>query len=256
MARRCLRSKLSCSAQSSEEVFPVLDVENNMRPNRDRPLVFYSHMLCPFAQRVLLTLLEKGADFELVHLDLSSKPDWYREVNPRGLVPAVEFVASGRVEVESIDLCRLLDEELEGRVTLTPPAGSEARERMEALVGSCGKQQPRAYAAALGSLEEALAGGGGPFLAGQQLTLADLIYLPFVERADLIAREMHGLAEEDTGGRRTREWLETMRKRPSVTAASADSRLLLRAFQQHMCLDFFDYTTYDAAQLHPQNRIR
>jgi len=252
-----------------------------MRPNRDRPLVFYSHMLCPFAQRVLLTLLEKGADFELVHLDLSSKPDWYREVNPRGLVPAVEFVASGRVEVESIDLCRLLDEELEGRVTLTPPAGSEARERMEALVGSCGrlvgaaldlaagadgrywgigtragKQQARAYAAALGSLEEALAGGGGPFLAGQQLTLADLIYLPFVERADLIAREMHGLAEEDTGGRRTREWLETMRKRPSVTAASADSRLLLRAFQQHMCLDFFDYTTYDAAQLHPQNRIR
>lgn len=65
----------------------------------------YTHTLCPYAERAWLALLEKGARFDLCHIDLSNKPGWYRKVNPRGLVPAVQDEA-GSVHVESIDICR------------------------------------------------------------------------------------------------------------------------------------------------------
>ena len=54
---------------------------------------FYTHSLCPYAQRVALTLLETKSPHESVHIDLSNKPSWYVDkTNGRGLVPAIEFV--------------------------------------------------------------------------------------------------------------------------------------------------------------------
>eukprot|EP00882_Tetradesmus_deserticola_P033215 GHRQ01037923.1.p2 GENE.GHRQ01037923.1~~GHRQ01037923.1.p2 ORF type:complete len:105 (+),score=22.13 GHRQ01037923.1:818-1132(+) len=66
--------------------------------------VLYTHTLCPYAQRVFLALLYKAVPFELVQVELSNKPSWYRGVNPRGLVPAV--VHEGKARTESLDLCR------------------------------------------------------------------------------------------------------------------------------------------------------
>jgi glutathione S-transferase len=31
--------------------------------------------LCPFVQRSVITLLEKGVDFKLTYIDLANKPD-------------------------------------------------------------------------------------------------------------------------------------------------------------------------------------
>ena len=42
--------------------------------------------------------------FDLVQVDLSDKPSWYRSVNGRGLVPAVQW--QGQTVVESIDIVR------------------------------------------------------------------------------------------------------------------------------------------------------
>lgn len=42
--------------------------------------------------------------FDLVQVDLSKKPGWYRSVNPRGLVPAVAW--RGQTVVESVDIVR------------------------------------------------------------------------------------------------------------------------------------------------------
>lgn len=67
-------------------------------------LVFYSHVLCPFAERVWLTLLEKNVPHTLVHVDLSAKPTWYKRLNPRGLVPCVAY--KSEVIIESEDICR------------------------------------------------------------------------------------------------------------------------------------------------------
>jgi hypothetical protein len=53
---------------------------------------------------VLLCCVLQAVSFELVQVDLSDKPSWYRAVNPQGLVPAV--VHQGEARAESLDLCR------------------------------------------------------------------------------------------------------------------------------------------------------
>jgi glutathione S-transferase len=67
-------------------------------------LVLYTHVMCPYAQRVWLTVLEKGVEHTLVHVDLSNKPGWFTRLNPRGLVPYVTFEGKGMTE--SLDVCR------------------------------------------------------------------------------------------------------------------------------------------------------
>lgn len=101
---------------------------------------------------------------------------------------------------------------------------------------------------------EALRDSGGPFLLGKQITIADLILMPFIERFDIIGRNFHNFdtraAHQGTVG----AWLEIMEARPSCRSAAADPEELLKAFKQHMSLDFFDYSTYGATALHPHNR--
>lgn len=45
--------------------------------------ILFTHTLCPYAERVWLALLEKGVPFHLCHVDLSSKPAWFRRINVR-----------------------------------------------------------------------------------------------------------------------------------------------------------------------------
>jgi glutathione S-transferase len=116
------------------------------RPSKSN-VVLYTHVLCPYAQRVALALLYKvpasmhflprqprrtphaapsaawscGGQllppcplalapalqrlaFDMVQIDLSAKPAWYRRVNPRGLVPALQH--AGGTVVESMDILR------------------------------------------------------------------------------------------------------------------------------------------------------
>lgn len=76
-----------------------------LHPTSTQAPVAFLHTLCPYAERVWLALLEKGVPFHLVHIDLANKPAWYRRINPRGLVPAVQQ-HGGQVHVESADICR------------------------------------------------------------------------------------------------------------------------------------------------------
>jgi glutathione S-transferase len=48
--------------------------------------------------------MQAPLEFEAVHVDLSNKPKWYKNVNPRGLVPAVTWGDS--TLLESLDICK------------------------------------------------------------------------------------------------------------------------------------------------------
>ncbi|KAK9867166.1 hypothetical protein WJX84_010666 [Apatococcus fuscideae] len=236
-------------------------------------LTFYTHTLCPYAERVWLTLLEKGAPFQLVQVDLSDKPRWYRSVNSSGLVPAIEH--KGTFHTESMGICRWIDASLEGPALM--PADDVGQQQAEALLrakdsivssglslasGSDSRSwgigsrptgaQRKAFESSLQALSTSLEQHGGPFLLGPQLTLADLVLLPFMERFDLVTREFLGMRLETMHGGRVQAWLEGLRQRPSCRTASADRRLLLEAYREHRSLDFFDYQTYSAAACHPQ----
>jgi hypothetical protein len=51
-----------------------------------------------------LALRLQELDFDLVHVDLSRKPNWYRNINPWSLVPAITY--QGDTYTESADICR------------------------------------------------------------------------------------------------------------------------------------------------------
>ena len=53
-------------------------------------LTLISHPLCPFVQRAVIVLLEKGVEFDRINVDLSAKPDWFLALSPTGKVPVLK----------------------------------------------------------------------------------------------------------------------------------------------------------------------
>src|ERR1700753_1384017 len=48
-----------------------------------------SHKLCPYVQRAVIALTEKGVPFERIDIDLANKPDWFLRVSPLGKTPVL-----------------------------------------------------------------------------------------------------------------------------------------------------------------------
>ena len=53
------------------------------------PLKLISHKLCPYVQRAVIALSEKGVAFERIDIDLADKPDWFLKISPLGKTPVL-----------------------------------------------------------------------------------------------------------------------------------------------------------------------
>src|SRR5260221_12527051 len=54
------------------------------------PLKLISHKLCPYVQRAVIALTEKGVAFERIDIDLANKPDWFLAISPLGRTPVLQ----------------------------------------------------------------------------------------------------------------------------------------------------------------------
>jgi glutathione S-transferase len=52
-------------------------------------LTLISHKLCPYVQRAVIALTEKGVTFERRDIDLANKLDWFLRVSPLGKTPVL-----------------------------------------------------------------------------------------------------------------------------------------------------------------------
>ena len=52
-------------------------------------LQLISHKLCPYVQRAVIALTEKGVPFERIDIDLANKPDWFLALSPLGKTPVL-----------------------------------------------------------------------------------------------------------------------------------------------------------------------
>jgi glutathione S-transferase len=52
-------------------------------------LKLISHKLCPYVQRAVIALAEKGVPFERIDIDLANKPDWFLKISPLGKTPVL-----------------------------------------------------------------------------------------------------------------------------------------------------------------------
>ena len=53
------------------------------------PLKLISHKLCPYVQRAVIALTEKGMPFERIDIDLANKPEWFLKISPLGKTPVL-----------------------------------------------------------------------------------------------------------------------------------------------------------------------
>jgi glutathione S-transferase len=169
----------------------------------------YGHPISTCTRKVLATLAEKQAKFDLVTVDIMSgahkKPDHLTH-QPFGQIPALE---DGDYKLyESRAIIRYLDETLSGQ-SLTPkdPKGRGIMEQWisvetsdftphamtyiyQYMFGAMRGQQPDMakieeakpkLEACLAILDKQLA--KGPHFTGDQFTLADICYMPYVEYA-------------------------------------------------------------------------
>ncbi len=90
-------------------------------------LYSYNSSIC--AQKVRITLAEKGLSFDTENIDLFTNEQFkpaYLKINPKGVVPALDH--DGRIVIESSLICEYLDEEFpEPRLT---PDDAFGRARM------------------------------------------------------------------------------------------------------------------------------
>jgi glutathione S-transferase len=209
------------------------------------PLKLISHKLCPYVQRAVIALTEKGVPFERIDIDLANKPDWFLKISPLGKVPVLT-VATDRGEValfESNVICEYIEETQAGAKLHPQDALQRAEHRawMEfgsAILGDLWGLETTTDAAIFESKRQAVAAkfarveaalGTGPFFAGEMFSLVDAVFAPIFRYFDVFDEFTDLAVFKDTS--KLPKWRAELAKRPSVKAAvGADYPQLLRAF--------------------------
>ena len=165
-----------------------------------------SSVTCPWVQRAVIVLRAKGVAFEVTHINLLDKPDWFLKISPHGKVPVL--VVDERPLFESNAIAEYLDETVEPRLH---PEDSIKRARNRAwtdfvptfapgLSGIYYTKTEEALAEGLEAapekvarLEEAIAeerGNDGPCFNGEALSMVDAAYAPFLQRFAFVERKL------------------------------------------------------------------
>ncbi|MBR0692994.1 glutathione S-transferase family protein [Bradyrhizobium lablabi] len=209
-------------------------------------LKLVSHKLCPYVQRAVIALAEKGVPFERIDIDLANKPDWFVKISPLGKVPVLVVTRDDGREValfESNVICEYIEETQAGpKLHLQDPLGrAEHRAWMEfgsAILGDLWGLETTTDAATFESKRQAVATkfarveaalGAGPMFAGERFSLVDAVFAPIFRYFDVFD-ELSDLAVF-TATPKVRAWRVALAQRPSVRGAvSPDYHKLLRAF--------------------------
>ncbi|MBP1297877.1 MULTISPECIES: glutathione S-transferase family protein [Bradyrhizobium] len=209
-------------------------------------LKLISHKLCPYVQRAVIALREKGVPFERIDIDLANKPDWFLKISPLGKVPVLVVTRDDGKEValfESNVICEYIEETQAGAKLhpQDPLVRAEHRAWMEfgsAILGDLWGLETATDAAAFESKRQAVAAkfarveaalGAGPFFAGQNFSLVDAVFAPIFRYFDLFD-QLTDLAVF-THTPKLRAWRSALAQRPSVrSAVSPDYPALLHAF--------------------------
>ncbi len=99
-----------------------------------------SFNLCPFVQRSVITLNEKGTKFDIDYIDLADKPDWFLKLSPRGLVPVLDLGHAALFESAAIN--EFIDETTPGALM---PEDAVERATHRAWIATAGDLNIPAY---------------------------------------------------------------------------------------------------------------
>jgi glutathione S-transferase len=200
------------------------------------PLKLISHKLCPYVQRAVIALTEKGVAFERIDIDLANKPDWFLAISPLGKTPVLQ-VGDTAIFESAVILEYLEETEPKPLHPVDPLTRAEHRAWIEFgstvlgdIAGFYAAPDEATFKTRTAQLEQRLARlearvAASPWFDGENFSLVDAVFRYF-DVFDEIA-DFGILA----GKPKLARWRKALAARPSVRAAvSADYPALLRAF--------------------------
>jgi glutathione S-transferase len=203
-------------------------------------LKLISHKLCPYVQRAVIALSEKGVPFERIDIDLDHKPDWFLKISPLGKTPVL--LVGDKAIFESAVILEYLEETQRG--PLHPKdalARAEHRAWIEfnsAVLGDIWGLEVATDEATFGVKAKQLEGRlavlekrlvGAPWFDGETFSLVDAVFGPAFRYFDIID-EIGDFGIFDRTPKIV-QWRKTLRQRPSIqNAVSADYPQALRHF--------------------------
>ena len=203
-------------------------------------LKLISHKLCPYVQRAVIALIEKGVGFERVDIDLANKPDWFLKISPLGRTPVL--LVGDTAIFESAVILEYL-EETKPKPLHPADALTRAEHRawiefgsavLNDIAGFYAAADEAAFKARTTQLEQRFArlearAKAAPWFDGEHFSLVDAVFGPVFRYFDVFdgVAEFGILAEKPKLAR----WRKALAARPSVRmAVSADYPALLRDF--------------------------
>ncbi|MBF6056787.1 glutathione S-transferase family protein [Thiomicrorhabdus heinhorstiae] len=188
-------------------------------------LELVSFKLCPFVQRAVIVLKQKGVDFDITYIDLNDPPEWFKAISPLGQVPILK--ADGEVLFESAVIQEFVDE-------ITPPSlhpqdplikakhrawMSFSSEIIFAAHGVVTAKEEGEFEQKQVAVKEKLARlegvhSGGDYFAGDQLHLIDTTIAPLFMRLDFI-KQLCGI-DLLLGLPKCKHWSEVLLAMPAV----------------------------------------
>ena len=197
-------------------------------------MILFTADYCPFSQRCILALTEKGVDFENRRVDLTKKCEFLEDLSPYRRVPVLKH--GDQAIYESSVINEYLEEICPQPALL--PADPARRAEARFWIDFCNTRFMPAYFNLLKSSDEpsrnklrgelldhlafmndlglSAPSPNAPYWMGGDVGLVDIAFYPFFER--FVAVEVYRDVEIPTHLTRLHAWLEAMRDRPSVQA--------------------------------------
>lgn len=204
----------------------------------------YGSALCPLAQRVRLTLAEKGLQATEIEINPRNKPADFLALSPVGKVPLL--VHAGARLWESAVINEYLDETFPEHPLLPLAPAQRALARIWISFADIRVYEPthrllicadpNIQAEIAGQLAEelrflerqAFAAHAGPYWLGDQFSLADIAFFPWFEQLAVLERFRKFRVPAECS--RILAWRETVARRQGVRLAARSSDFYLREY--------------------------
>ena len=207
-----------------------------------------SFKTCPFVQRSVITLNEKGIDFKTTYIDLAEKPAWFLAISPLGKVPVLRI--GDEVLFESAVINEFLDEITPPSLHPTEPL-TKARHR--AWIEFCSDAMMNCFRMMMtdneddfrtfrdkltSQLEQLEQQVTGPYYAGENFSLIDTAFAPMMMRLSLL--EKWGMKPMLPNYPSLEVWTKHLLDRPSVKNSVVDdfeclSKDRFQNSESHLC---------------------
>jgi glutathione S-transferase len=215
---------------------------------------------CPFVQRAWSVLEEKKIPYQYIEVNPYDKPQSLLTLNPRGLVPTLEFAS--KPLYESTVICEFLEDAFPDHGPRLLPADPYERARTRIWTDFCTSRiipawhrflqfQPASDEVGLRGVREEFLGklkefagemdAEGPFFLGSEPSLIDFVVAPWVVRLWVFDHFKGGVGipEEGAGGEdeavwgRLRKWTAAVEERPSVRDTTSERERYLSIYQKY-----------------------